>query len=253
MTALLCMLLLQERSRLEAFLAAPEAGPWILATALGVSFMLGAAHALTPGHGKSIVAAYLVGSRGRLTDAVFLGAVVTATHTFSVFVLGIVTLYASQRVSLDRVYPWLALASGVLVALIGAWLLWKRLTARTHRHDHDHVRHHHAHDHHHDPPTRGSLLSLGVSGGLVPCPEALVVLMISISLRRIGFGLAILVAFSLGLAAVLISFGVAMVLAAPALKRLSGEGPLARALPVTSAVIVTLLGLAIALQAARSF
>lgn len=253
MTALLCMLLLQERSRLEAFLATPEAGPWILATALGVSFMLGAAHALTPGHGKSIVAAYLVGSRGRLTDAVFLGAVVTATHTASVFVLGIVTLYASQRVSLDRVYPWLALASGVLVALIGAWLLWKRLTARTHRHDHDHVHHDHPHDHHHDPPTRGSLLSLGVSGGLVPCPEALVVLMISISLRRIGFGLAILVAFSLGLAAVLISLGVAMVLAAPALKRLSGEGLLVRALPVTSAVVVTLLGLAIALQAARSF
>jgi nickel/cobalt transporter (NicO) family protein len=253
LTVLLCMLLLQERSRLEALLASPEASPWILATALGVSFMLGAAHALTPGHGKSIVAAYLVGSRGRLTDAVFLGAVVTATHTASVFALGIVTLYASQRVSLDRVYPWLALSSGVLVALIGAWLLWRRLAVRPHHHDHDHPHHDHTHDHPQEQPTRGSLLSLGVSGGLVPCPEALVVLMISISLRRIGFGLAILVSFSLGLAAVLISIGIAMVLAAPVLKRLSGEGPWVRALPVTSAAIVTLLGLAIALQAARSF
>lgn len=216
---------------------------------------MGAAHALTPGHGKTIVAAYLVGSRGRVMDAVLLGAVVTLTHTASVFVLGLATLYASQSVSLDRIYPVLALLSGALVAGIGAWLLMVRLRrARVgeHHHHHAHPHSHHDHsDHHHEAPSgRGGLLSLGVSGGLVPCPEALVVLMISISLRRIGLGLALLVVFSLGLAAVLIGIGVAMVMAAPAVRRLAGENRFTRALPVASAAVVTLLGIVLVAEAA---
>ena len=111
----------------------------------------------------------------------------------------------------------------------------------------------HEHGHTHDPPPaagRGSLLSLGISGGLVPCPEALAVLLISFSVNRLVFGLIILVAFSLGLAAVLIAIGVAMVLAGPALERFSKDGPLMRALPLGSAVIVTMLGLAILYKAA---
>lgn len=221
----------------------------MLAGALLSAFLLGAAHALTPGHGKTIVAAYLVGSRGRVMDAVLLGAVVTITHTASVFILGLATLYASRSVSLDRIYPVLALLSGALVAGIGVWLLavrWRGSTEHHHHHDHDH------HHHHHDEPGRGGLLSLGISGGLVPCPEALVVLMISISLRRLGLGLALLVVFSLGLAAVLISIGVAMVMAAPAVRRLAGENRFTRALPVASAAVVTLLGIVLVAEAARS-
>jgi ABC-type nickel/cobalt efflux system permease component RcnA len=219
------------------------------------AFLLGAAHALTPGHGKTIVAAYLVGSRGRVMDAVLLGSVVTITHTASVFALGLATLYASQSVSLDRIYPVLAMLSGALVAGIGAWLLATRLRGTptaSHHHHHDHP-HPHPHHHDHESSGRGGLLSLGISGGLVPCPEALVVLMISISLRRLGLGLALLVVFSLGLAAVLIAIGVAMVMAAPAVRRFAGENRLTRALPVASAAVVTLLGIVLVVEAARNF
>jgi ABC-type nickel/cobalt efflux system permease component RcnA len=225
--------------------------------ALATAFLLGAAHALTPGHGKTIVAAYLVGSRGRVWDAVLLGAVVTFTHTASVFVLGLGTLYASQSVSLDRIYPVLAMLSGALVAAVGVWLLMVRLRAarhgaHPHPHPHPHPHSHTGHDHG-EPSTRGGLLSLGISGGLVPCPEALVVLMISVSLRRLGLGLALLVVFSLGLAAVLIGIGVAMVMAAPAVRRLSGENRFTRALPVASAAVVTFLGVVLVAEAARNF
>lgn len=226
----------------------------MLLGALVSAFLLGAAHALTPGHGKTIVAAYLVGSRGRVMDAVLLGSVVTLTHTASVFALGLATLYASQSVSLDRIYPVLATLSGALVAGIGAWLLatrWRGTFTASHHHPHDHT-HSHPH-HHHESSGRGGLLSLGISGGLVPCPEALVVLMISISLRRLGLGLALLVVFSLGLAAVLIAIGVAMVMAAPAVRRIAGENRLTRALPVASAAVVTLLGIVLVVEAARSF
>ena len=241
------------RAGLEQILAAGASDPFVLLGALVSAFLLGAAHALTPGHGKTIVAAYLVGSRGRVMDAVLLGAVVTITHTASVFALGLATLYASQSVSLDRIYPVLATLSGALVAGIGAWLLAARLRrtpTASHHHHHDHS---HPHHHDHESSGRGGLLSLGISGGLVPCPEALVVLMISISLRRLGLGLALLVVFSLGLAAVLIAIGVAMVMAAPAVRRFAGENRLTRALPVASAAVVTLLGIVLVVEAARNF
>lgn len=247
------LLLAIERSRLEALLSSPSLGPAALAAALSVAFFLGAAHALTPGHGKAIVAAYLVGSRGRLIDAVYLGTIVTATHTASVFLLGLTALYAAQHVAMDRIYPWLGVLSGFLVMVIGACLLWKRSHAHAHPHDHGHPHHHHHdHPHVHEAPGKGSLFSLGISGGLVPCPEALVVLMVSISLGRILLGLAVLVAFSIGLAAVLISLGIAMVLAAPAVRNLAGDSKWMRALPVASAAVVTVLGAVIMVQAARS-
>ncbi len=251
--------LLEEGGRLEGLLRASASDPLMLATALGVAFFLGAAHALTPGHGKTLVAAYLAGSRGRLSDAFYLGGVVTVTHTASVFVLGLATLYASHRISLDRIYPVLSLISGLLVAGIGAYLLWSRAIrgsghSQGHpHHDHHHHPHDHDHDHDHahpaDPrPGRGGLLSLGVSGGLVPCPEALVVLMLSISIGRVAFGLMILLAFTLGLAAVLIGIGSMMVLAAPAVARLTGESRWLRRLPVASAAVVTVVGLVMVAQ-----
>jgi nickel/cobalt exporter len=253
-----------------------------MASALGIAFFLGAAHALTPGHGKTLVAAYLVGTRGRIMDALYLGSVVTITHTASVFVLGIVTLYASQTVALERIYPVLSLVSGLLVAGIGGWLLWKRARGHDqhhhhhgHHHSHGHNHHHqdehahehehphdehengHGHHHHHhaheERPGRGSLLSLGISGGLVPCPEALVVLMLSISIQRVALGLALLASFTLGLAAVLIAIGCAMVLAGPAVSRLSGESGWTKKLPVASAVVVTVLGVFMVVEAARNF
>jgi nickel/cobalt exporter len=256
---MLALLQLPITSRLEAMLGNASSDPVFLATALAIAFFLGAAHALTPGHGKMIVAAYLAGSRGRITDAVYLGTVVTATHTAIVFVLGIATLYASRQVSLDRIYPKLAFLSGVLVTVIGLALLWRRARSlRAHSHEHGNHEHHHHHDHSHphshshalDRPGKGSLLSLGVSGGLVPCPEALVVLMLSISLRRIIFGLSLLVAFSLGLAAILIAIGSAIVMAAPFMARFTGESRWLRVLPVVSAAVVTVLGVVMVTQTA---
>jgi ABC-type nickel/cobalt efflux system permease component RcnA len=239
-------------NRLGSLLAASSSDPAVALGALALALFLGAAHALTPGHGKTIVAAYLVGSRGRVTDAVFLGAIVTLTHTASVFALGLVALYASHQMPVERIFPWLSLASGALVAGLGAWLLYRRLGGHTHHHhhhDHEHPHHHHPHDHDHAAVGRTSLLSLGISGGLVPCPEALVVLMISLSTGRLAFGLAVLLAFSLGLAAVLIAIGIAMVLAQPLMRRWTGDSPWLRRLPVASAAIITLAGLAMVVEA----
>ncbi|HYM09210.1 MAG TPA: hypothetical protein VEU62_00685, partial [Bryobacterales bacterium] len=253
-----------ERQRLEQSLTQSATGPQFLLLTLGVAFFLGAAHGLTPGHGKTIVAAYLVGSRGTLWDAVYLGSVVTLTHTSSVFVLGFFTLFASRYVLMDRIYPWLSVLSGVLVVAMGIWLLrvrWRAPGRQDHHHGHDH---HHPHDHPHPHPhshphdhahdhapavSRWQLLSLGVSGGLVPCPEALVVLLMAVSLHKLGFGLVILVAFSVGLAAVLISIGVAMILAGPLMSRLSPSGWMTRALPIGSAAVVTILGCGIVYKA----
>lgn len=258
------LLLQQERSRLEQYLAGPVSDPVVLGTALVLAFFLGAAHALTPGHGKTIVAAYLVGSRGRISDAIYLGGVVTATHTASVFVLGLITLYASTRVAIDRILPWLSLLSGAMVAGIGVWLLRERLSGgdagnghghgHGHHHSHSHHHHSHSHSHSHGSPSKGTLLSLGVSGGLVPCPEALVVLLVSISLNRLLFGLGLLVMFSLGLAAVLIAIGCAMVVAGPKLQKAAGSGgDWTRRLAVASAAVVSLAGLVMIAQAVRSF
>jgi len=255
LTAAPTALLFQESTRLQEMLNASASDPWVLATVLGLAFFLGAAHALTPGHGKTLVAAYLVGARGRIADAVYLGSVVTFTHTASVFALGLVTLFASQHVALDRIYPWLSLLSGLLVAVIGGVLLWQRVQALRGRapsqsHSHEHGHHHHPHPHTDERPGRASLLSLGISSGLVPCPEALVVLMLSISLRRLALGLFILVAFSAGLAAVLIGIGCAMVLAGPLLQRTFGENRWMRHLPVASACVVTVVGIFMVVQTA---
>ena len=276
------------RERLESLLTVNEPTMGFLVVALGVSFLAGAAHAFSPGHGKAVVAAYLAGSRGTIGDAVYLGTVVTITHTAGVFALGLVALYASQYLLVDRLLVWLSFMSGLLIVIIGGWLFWSRWQAfrsgnsaeehqhrhwplgKPHSHSHGHGHHHehdhshghgghehsHGHDHgnghHHHPPRagRGSLLSLGISGGLVPCPEAMAVLLISFTINRIALGLLVLVAFSLGLAAVLIAIGIAMVLAGPALSRLTKDGPLLRVLPVGSAVVVTLLGFVILVRTA---
>ena len=262
------------REELEGLLSVNDPSAGFIAVALAVAFLAGAAHALTPGHGKAVVAAYLAGARGTIGDAVYLGTVVTITHTASVFVLGVITLYASQHFLVDQIYVWLSLASGLLIVSIGLWLFqarWKTLRSGPaadaghshwpfgghhhhhpdpHSHTHEDGRAHsdESHHHHHEPAPRTakrSLLSLGISGGLVPCPEAMAVLLISFTINRLAFGLIILVAFSLGLAAVLIAIGVAMVLAGPAINRFTKDGPLMRVLPVGSAAVVTLLGVAI--------
>lgn len=322
--------------------AGGELSPTFVLFALLAALGLGALHALGPGHGKTVVAAYLVGSRGTAKHAVFLGLTVTITHTLGVYALGLVTLYASEYVLPERLLPWLSLVSGLMVLTLGGGIFLSRLRAARaplpaplaeeangrrpgaaagahvgralvavgagggdraaraavaadgHGHGHDHAHDHHAerwpgHGHHHDhddnhdhghdhrpgpvhrhggvahshlppgadgrPVTWRSLLALGVSGGLLPCPSALVVLLSAIALHRVGFGLLLIVAFSVGLAGVLTGIGLALVLATRLIGRVPLSGPLtrllplARVLPVASASLVLVVGLAITVQA----
>ena len=224
----------------------------VILASLAAALFWGAAHALSPGHGKTIVTAYLVGQRGTPRHAALLGLIVTITHTIGVFALGIVTLALSQFVVPDRLYPWLNLTSGLLVVGIGASVFWARW-----RHRRAHARHHH-HEHHHGPapgssaptgPSFRSLLAVGVSGGLLPCPSALVVLLAAISLHRAAFGLVLILAFSAGLALSITGIGLVAVLARRAFRRLSLDGPLLRLLPAASALVILAAGAAMTVHA----
>ncbi|MBI1807902.1 MAG: sulfite exporter TauE/SafE family protein [Ignavibacteria bacterium] len=251
-------------------ISAKEISPSVMVISLLIAMMLGAGHALTPGHGKTIVAAYLVGQRGTAKHAAFLGLTVTATHTIGVFAMGLIALFASQYVLPENLFPWLGSLSGLIVLFIGLSLLLKRIRyargmlththdGHTHSHDHHEPSHEHSHGGHtHShlpsgadgaPVTWKSLLALGVSGGLLPCPSAIVVLLSAVALGRIGFGLLLIIAFSIGLAGVLTGIGLLMVYARKFFERFSISGPLARWLPVMSAFIVTIAGAIITVQA----
>jgi ABC-type nickel/cobalt efflux system permease component RcnA len=226
---------------------------WGMALAgLAVAFCLGAIHALSPGHGKTIVAAYLVGARGTFKHAIFLGGMVTFTHTVSVFFLGFVTLFLSQYVLPEKIYPVLGAISGLSIVWIGATLLYKRTRSlRGHaddHHHHDHEHSHGSHGHSHTPEgdvTLASLIALGASGGLVPCPSALVLLLSSVALGRVALGLTLLVSFSAGLAVVLMAIGVAVLYAKNLLpdSERAAQHPAFRWIPVFSAAIIVCIGL----------
>src|SRR4051812_33837957 len=235
-----------------------------------VAFGLGAVHALSPGHGKTIVAAYLVGTRGTPKHAIFLGGMVTFTHTISVFFLGLTTLFLSQYVLPEKIFPILGAISGLSIVWIGATLFFKRLRAASgttvHHHHHHHggaLVHDHGDGHYHShvpegDVTMGSLIALGASGGLVPCPSALVLLLSSVALGRVALGLTLLVAFSAGLALVLMAIGLIVLYAKHLLpdREKTARNPLFRYLPVASAGLITCAGMvmtAVALGWVRPF
>jgi ABC-type nickel/cobalt efflux system permease component RcnA len=267
------------QNRFTQLMTANQFGIWFLAVAAAMAAGLGALHALEPGHGKTIVAAYLVGSTGTAYHAFLLGLIVTASHTAGVYALGAVTLYASRYIVPEQLYPWLGAISGMLIAALGSYLFLQRYAghaighshgpgghhhhhgpAHSHRpadgyvHTHDGYEHSHAHGHHPQHETRRDvsfrqLLALGITGGIVPCPAALVVLLSAVALNRVGFGLFLIVAFSFGLAAVLIAVGMLMVYARQFMIKFRSEGPLiTRWLPLTSAAVITFLGLAITVR-----
>jgi ABC-type nickel/cobalt efflux system permease component RcnA len=342
------------RDRFVDLISVPQLTPGLILLGLGFAILLGAFHALSPGHGKTIVGAYLVGSRGTARHAAFLGLTVTITHTAGVFALGMATLFASQYILPERLFSWLSILSGAIVVAIGATLTLRRLAgllapaSRAHEHDHhgdedsnlhdhDHGRNtalpqkfgpgaaappsdvrkrsalssvlqntfglrpksgrspasfkrtsrkarglphirrqsrclrttfeakppnstephtHGGHTHSHLPPgadgsrvTWKSLLALGISGGILPCPSALVVLLAAISLHRVAYGLLLVLAFSVGLAGVLTAVGMLFVYAGRILKtrRSSSRswGRLSQVLPLASALVITCAGLVI--------
>ncbi len=244
------------------------AGQGVLLLLLLAAFGWGALHALSPGHGKAMVAAYLIGTRGTPRHAVVLGATVTVTHTLGVFALGLVTLLLSQYILPEDLYPWLTLVSGLLVVVIGAGVLRARMrwaresgggsgpSAEAALHSHGpgtHVHHHdHDHDHHHDHEnavTRRSLLGMGAAAGLIPCPSALVVLLGAIAQHEVGLGMLLIVAFSLGLAATLTALGLLVVYGRRLLPRVRLDGRLATALPSVSALVIVAVGCVLTVQA----
>jgi nickel/cobalt exporter len=255
-------------------------GFWVLLSAALIAAGLGALHALEPGHGKTIVAAYLVGSRGTARHAVLLGFVVTAAHTAGVYLLGIVTLYASRYIVPEQLYPWLGAISGLSVAALGVFIFLKHLTGESGEHSHaPGEQHSHwflsmfkqgtfqrkalqqstARDSASPgrDKTRGvslrELCVLGITGGIVPCPAALVVLLSAFSLHRIGFGLFLITAFSLGLAAVLVIVGLTMVYTKRFMaSRFQRERSVLRYLPFLSSAFMVVLGVGIAVSAFAS-
>ena len=305
--------------RQQVFATAPgldRLGNGGLLLAIGGAIVWGAMHSLSPGHGKTLVGAYLVGSRATPQHAIFLALITTVTHTLGIFALGLVTLFASRYILPEQLYPWMNLASGMMVAVIGSNLFWSRFKQfsaqkshsghshhshgyeshghKSHTHDshshshepqlalqtvpaygasqvvsltqhHEHDHHSHDHDHHHEhhhghshlppdadgaPITWRSLLALGISGGLVPCPAALVLLLSCIALGNVGLGLGLVLAFSLGLAAVLTGLGLLMVYAKPLFRHLPVPNRTARWLPALSALGIIAIGVGLSAQAA---
>jgi ABC-type nickel/cobalt efflux system permease component RcnA len=236
--------------RFASVFAQASAGRGVLVFLLLAAFGWGAVHALSPGHGKAMVAAYLVGTRGTARHAVALGLTVTVTHTIGVFALGAVTLALSNAVVPEALYPWLNLASGLLVLLVGATVLRARVRGgRTdgHGHSHDHHPHDHGHTDHGDAAgrpalTRRSLLAMGASAGLLPCPSALVVLLGAVAQHRTALGMLLIVAFSAGLAATLTALGIVVVHAGRMSARLRPSGRAVAALPAVSAVVIVVAG-----------
>lgn len=264
------------------------------------AFLLGAAHSLEPGHGKTVVAAYLVGSRGRNIDAVILGLVVTVTHSFSIILLGLLAKFTARYFTDQEIHAYLGIVASLLILGLGLWMLRQRWVAlrdpsrahhhfhlfgshshdHGHCHSHDHHHHHadghdhdrshaddhvhdhdHSHDHehghdhghphgghHHDNPEGArplgamGLLLLGISGGIVPCPAALAILLASASVGDIGKGLAMVLVFSLGLAFCLVAIGLAVVNGVRVAGRFMDTERYAPKVAFASALVVTVIG-----------
>ncbi|HHI68847.1 MAG TPA: hypothetical protein ENJ97_05925, partial [Planctomycetes bacterium] len=302
----------QARRKMSGLLKKLGRNPWYLPIAFLLAVFYGMIHALAPGHGKAMVAGYLVGSKGTVGDAVFLGLVVTFTHTFMVFVLSFLWLLFQDRMNTKAAETWLGVGSGISMALLGIYLFWSRFPRKGkslspqaekrpgelafqgaweshheqgHSHSHSHGRPHTHHHHHHshegtghshrmgtllhwlahlrgaehshlpaDPErvTVAQLLGFGVSGGIVPCPAALLVFLLALQTGRWGWGFLVVLAFSLGLAGVLVGLGVLMVTSRKLLDRISGAGerlaPYLAWLPPGSALFVTAVGLYFAWQ-----
>jgi ABC-type nickel/cobalt efflux system permease component RcnA len=248
-----------------------QTGP-LMFVALLLAMAFGALHALGPGHGKTLMAAYLVGAGGRPKQAVAVGGAVAVMHTASVLALGFLVLSATRLFPPERVYPWLGLGSGLVALGLGAALLVTRLgvwsdghrAALAHGADHEHagdeghhhgpdgVRSHGAHEHSHAVPdgpvlSRRGLMALAVAGGILPSPTALVVLLASVAFHRVAYGLGLIAAFSVGLATALIIVGILALRARDLVSRRMSSN-VGRLVPILSASAIVMLGLVLTVR-----
>ena len=256
-----------EKDKFAELINVPEITFPIALAGLLFAFGFGAMHAMSPGHGKTVVGAYLVGSRGTVKHAIFLGLTVTITHTVSVFALGIVALFASSYILPERLMPFLSFVSGLLVFFIGltlfkdrlfSFLGWSAGNLHHDEHDHEHLPEdelsgskvqthtHGGSTHTHAPPENISwrnLLALGVSGGLLPCPSALILMLSAISLNRIGYGIILTLVFSIGLAATLTAVGLAFLFVGKFFESSAlSNNRIVKVLPIFSAFVIACVG-----------
>ncbi len=244
---------------------------------LAIAFIWGSLHALSPGHGKTMVVAYLVSSKANIQQAIFLGLMTTSTHTFGIFALGIVTLVLSKYILPEQLYPFLSLLSGLGIVIVAGWLLKKRvLDSSQHHHHHHHHHYHHEGDrdnhHHHDshhlhqhshnhshshlPSTKeegnaewGTLISLGISSGLIPCPAALILLLGTISVGNISLGILLVLIFSFGLAVTLITVGILCIKAKTLFAKIPDQINFTKTLSMVTPVIILIIGLIMTFKA----
>ncbi len=271
-----------------ALVSVADLSPTVVLLATLASAILGGIHAASPGHGKTVMAAYIVGSRGTFLHALALALSVTVSHTAGVLLLGAIALFASNVILPEQLYPWMTLASGLIVLIIGMGLVLRVLAARGgetmhghahadgdqhgqghgHSHDSDHSHghderghdHDHGHRHRHDLPiTWRNLFALGLAGGIIPSASAVVVLLGALALGRLGFGLLLIVAFGVGMAVVLTATGVLLVYAGRLMAHYFPDtgsplqGRFTRAIPLMSALVMTLIGAVVTVQALRQF
>jgi ABC-type nickel/cobalt efflux system permease component RcnA len=248
-------------NNLSDLLARGAGDPLVVLTTLLVAIALGALHALEPGHGKTLLAVTLVGARATVKQAGILAASLTFAHTAAVLALGVAINLLKGYFVPEDVYPWITLVSGAAIALIGARALQRQLHERAHvaAHDHSHA-HAHAHPHSHAstmddeaharlhaipgnaPLNFGSTVWAAMSGGIAPCPAALVVLLAAIALNQVAYGIVVIVAFSFGLAATLTGLGILVVRGASVLSRRAGFATVVKYGPLASASIMAIIG-----------
>lgn len=228
-----------------------------LMAGLAGALVVGAVHALSPGHGKSVAAAYLVGAKGRPVHALLLGGIVAAMHTGSTIALGLATWYATGEVAPGRVIDQTRNVTALAVLAIGVYLAvtrtraWRHDRAHAHGH-HDHGHEHGHHTHSHEAPegvhpfSKKGLVALGLSGGLLPSPSALVVLLAGLSAGRVPLALALVGAFSIGLAAAVAGAGLAVLKGKDLI-----EPHLPAAIPLLAAYAVLAAGVVLSISALR--
>ena len=245
------------------------------------AILLGALHGLEPGHSKTMMAAFIVAIRGTLKQAILLGLAATLSHTVVVWVIAIAGMWFGRGWDAQTAEPWFQLLSGVIIIVIALWMLWRtwresRGAHDHHHHDHDHHHdheheheHHHNHDHHHDlvdadwqdahqrahaeeinrrfkgqEVTTGQIVVFGLTGGLIPCPASITILLICLQLKHVALGATLVLSFSVGLALTLVASGaIAAIGLKQVSKRWSGFGELSRKAPWFSGALIILVGL----------
>lgn len=251
---------------IASIIAAGASNPWLY---LPAAVLLGALHAMEPGHSKSLMAGFLVAVRGNAAQAVLLGVSAATGHTLVVWALVIAALWLGNDLIEKQAYPWLVLLSGLMILVIAARLIWTMMRHDHHAHHHDHGHHHdgahaHHHDdcdgHHHETPEQlaarygdrqirnWEVAWFGFTGGLLPCPSAIAVLLVALKLNAVALGVVMVGAFSLGLAVTLVSVGLVAVWGLRKASGLKGFDRWTVWLPRISVAIVTLLGIGVTIH-----